>query len=128
MKNIVSAVASLGTTLLSPYNLYAQTTNPTVRGDLTIKDIFTRMTTFLDSTIPVLMILATVIFIWGVIRYVSAGGDEQQIQQGRKLIFWGIIALFIMIGMWGIVRLISGTLFGSQTPSPIPGPILDPFI
>jgi fumarate reductase subunit D len=118
----------LGSFLLNPILTFAQVTNPAVRGDLTIKDIFGRMTTFLDTTIPVLMLLATVVFIWGIIRYISAGGDEQQIAQGRKIIFWGIIALFIMLAMWGFVRLLSGTLFGTQTPPPIPGPILDPFI
>ena len=32
----------------------------------------------------------------------------------KSYFIWGIIAIFVMVSIWGIVNLISGAIFGSQ--------------
>ena len=56
------------------------------------------------------MIVATVVFLWGVIRFITAGGDEDKIREGRSLIIWGLIGLFVMVAVWGIVEILGQTL------------------
>ena len=36
----------------------------------------------------------------------SGGGNEQSVEDGKKLMLWGIIGLFVCVSMWGIVRIL----------------------
>lgn len=57
-----------------------------------------------DAIITFLFALAFVYFIYGVYRFFIAGGEEQR-SEGKKFMLWGIIALAVMVSMWGFVRL-----------------------
>ncbi|PIR70565.1 MAG: hypothetical protein COU46_00930 [Candidatus Niyogibacteria bacterium CG10_big_fil_rev_8_21_14_0_10_42_19] len=63
----------------------------------------------LGLVIPILMILATVVFLWGIISYLVAAGDEAQISKSKTYMVWGIIALFVMLTVWGFVAVIQNT-------------------
>src|SRR3989338_8975037 len=71
--------------------------------------------------IPVLMILATVVFLWGIVMYVIAGGDEEKLSTAKGYIIAGIIGLFVMVAVWGIVQALSGSLGLTNVAIP-PGP------
>lgn len=61
---------------------------------------------FLDLikvTIPVVASLALLVFFWGLTKFIMKGGDDKAIQEGKSLIVWGLIALFVMISVWGIL-------------------------
>jgi len=77
--------------------------------------------TILNSLIPILMILATVVFLWGVITYITAGGDEEKAATGRAYIIWGLIGLFAMVAIWGLVLALVSTfqVGGQQIPSSV---------
>jgi hypothetical protein len=62
-------------------------------------------------TIPILASLALLAFIWGLVKFIArVGGDEKAIQEGKSLMIWGVIALFIMVSIWGILRFFSDSL------------------
>lgn len=63
-----------------------------------------------DRIIPLLFALATVIFIWGVIQYIIAGGSEDRAKNAKQIIVWGIIGLTVMVSAWAIVNILCGTL------------------
>ena len=67
----------------------------------------------LNAVIPVLLIIATLVFIWGVITYITAGADEEKRPNARNLIIYGVIALAVIIAVWGIVKIIV-TAFGIE--------------
>ena len=71
--------------------------------------------------IPILMILATVVFLWGIVMYVIAGGDEEKLSTAKGYIIAGIIGLFVMVAVWGIVQALSGSLGLTNVAIP-PGP------
>ena len=60
----------------------------------------------LNTLIKMLFALVTVYFIWGVIQYVRAGGDEEKLRQGKRHMIWGIIGMAIMGAAWGIVNIL----------------------
>ena len=75
----------------------------------------------LNFIIPILIALAVVYFIWGVIQYVTAKDEEKQ-KESRKVMISGIIGLFVIVSIWGIIGLLTNT-FGITTgggPSGIP--------
>ena len=63
------------------------------------------------TAVPVIAGLALLVFIWGLVKFISrVGGDEKAVTEGKKLMIWGLIALFIMISIWGILRFFSASL------------------
>ena len=52
--------------------------------------------------------LALVYFLWGVIKYIRASGDEDK-QQAQKMVIYGIIGLFVMVAVWGLVQVLVST-------------------
>lgn len=74
---------------------------------MTIQQIINKITTeILNPVIYLLFGLATVVFIWGIIQYVLAGGSPQQAEQGKKTMLYGIIGLFVMASAFGIVSIL----------------------
>ena len=86
-------------TLFFPVVVFAQT----IAGLLGIvNDIF-------NFVIPILITLALIYFLWGVGRYVMAQGDESGQTEARGMMIHGIIALFVIVSVWGLVALLNST-------------------
>jgi hypothetical protein len=68
---------------------------------------------------PIVVGLALLYFFWGLAKYILASGDESAKESGKNIMIWGIIALFVMISVWGIVRLIGTTIGVTPDASPI---------
>lgn len=58
--------------------------------------------------IPILVTLAVIYVIWNVIKYTTADDDTAQ-DTARKGILNGIIALFVIVSIWGLVAIINRT-------------------
>ena len=67
--------------------------------------------TIAKSIIPLLVTLAVAAFIWGVIQYFLYPDNEEKRKNGKSFLLWGIIALFVMVSIWGLVSIFS-TTFG----------------
>jgi hypothetical protein len=70
-----------------------------------------------SSIIPLLFSLAVAGFIWGVIQYFLNPENEENRKKGKSYMLWGIVSLFVMISMWGLVAVIGNT-FGIGTVIP----------
>lgn len=71
-----------------------------------------------SSVIPFLFGLALVIFLAGIVKFVKAGDNEEAREAGRGLMIFGIISLFVMMSVWGFVRILTDTFgFKYETPS-----------
>lgn len=73
--------------------------------------------TFIERTvgraIPILVALALIYFIIGLIRFVIAADAEKR-EDGKKMMWWGIVALFVIVSIWGIVSYLGNILGISQ--------------
>lgn len=83
----------------------------------TFEGLFSEATQVLRLVIPILFILATIVFLWGIITFIAAAGNEEKLRKGKQLILWGLIGLMIMLAVWGFVRAIVETL-GLGQPLP----------
>lgn len=75
----------------------------------------------LNLIIGLLFVLVTLWFIWGIVQYVMASGDEEKIKDGKNHMIWGIIGMAVMAGAWGIVNILLQT-FGVGSASIPTGP------
>lgn len=82
---------------------------------------------FIDRLIPLIISIALILFLIGIVQYVTAGGDEEKRSAARGMIIFGIIALFVMVSVWGFVNILSRTFFAGQNvaaPDQIPRVVL----
>lgn len=61
------------------------------------------------SVIPLIFSLAVAMFVWGVVQYVIGANEEKERAKGKQFMIWGIIALAVMVSIWGLVRILSNT-------------------
>lgn len=58
----------------------------------------------LDLVLLVLSSAAVVVFLWGLFSYVARADQQDAIKKAKFLMSWGILALFVLVSMWGILR------------------------
>lgn len=58
----------------------------------------------IEAVIPVIAGLTLLVFFWGLAKFIMAvGGDEKAVADGKSLMIWGVIGLFVMTSIWGIL-------------------------
>ncbi len=78
------------------------------------------------TAVPVLIALALALFIWGGVVFVFSAGDDTKRKEGQKRMIWGIVGLFVIVSVWGFVKLLqtffaaNGDVSGITAPG-IPG-------
>lgn len=58
---------------------------------------------------------AVVVFIWGVAQLIFNQEDSEKRLDAQRHILWGVIGLFIMLAVYGIIRFVGNSL-GVQIP------------
>jgi hypothetical protein len=59
--------------------------------------------------VTIFISLGVIAFVYGIAKYVYSGGDAKQREQGRKMMVYGIVAIFVMVSFWGLAKLIANT-------------------
>lgn len=111
MKKIITGAALLSVPMLT----FAQGANAF--------SILATLRAFIDRLIPFLIAAGLAYFIYGVVKYVIAG-DADDKEKAKKVIIQGLIGLFIMLSVWGIIGVFQRTFqVGNSeiTQSNIPG-------
>lgn len=65
----------------------------------------------IDLLLPIVAALALLYFFWGLAKFILAAGDEEAREKGKSIMIWGIVALFVLASVWGLVSFL-GTAFG----------------
>ena len=69
--------------------------------------------------IPLMAAIAFLAFVWGVAKYIKSAGSEKDSKDSKNLLIWGIVGLFVMVTIWGIVSFLKSDLgFGSGAGVP----------
>lgn len=69
-----------------------------------------------NSVMPLLVGLAVAGFVWGVIQYFIVDSEDKK-KKGKEFMLWGIIALFAIVSVWGLVGIL-GKTFGVESTIP----------
>jgi uncharacterized membrane protein YidH (DUF202 family) len=92
--------AILGIFALTPVIAFAATTGQDVLDD--IGDLIGLAT-------PIVVGVALLFFFIGLAKYILNTGKEDEKEKGKNIMIWGIIALFVMVSVWGLVNLLGDT-------------------
>lgn len=61
--------------------------------------------------IPLAFSLCLLYFFWGVTQYIRSGaGGDKAVEEGRKVMVWGIVGMFVAFSIWGIITFIQTEL------------------
>lgn len=64
--------------------------------------------------IPLLGAVAFLVFVYGVAKFIRSAGSEKDLKDSKNLLIWGIVGLFVLVTIWGIIAFLSGEFgFGS---------------
>lgn len=64
----------------------------------------------IDLALPIVVAIALLAFFWGLVKFIFAQGDETAKTDAKKTMLWGLVALFVMVSVWGLVRFIGNAL------------------
>ena len=67
--------------------------------------------------VPVLFAVAFIVFLWGAFDTFIVGANNEEVKtKGKDLMLWGLIGFFVMVSIWGLVNILTGTIsFGNNT-------------
>jgi Type IV secretion system pilin len=75
----------------------------------------------INILIPLLLGIALLYFVWGVVQFVAAAGDEGARSEGKSKMIWGIVGLFVIVSVWGFVNFLGEVIDLDTTTGTAPG-------
>jgi len=110
MKKALALTSITAAALVVPLVSFAAVNNLSDVGSFiinTINNIF----------VPVLFAIAFIVFIWGAFQTFIVGANSEEVKEnGKNLMLWGLIGFFVMVSVWGLVNILTGTVsFGNTT-------------
>lgn len=108
MKNTcIKKISSILVFILFPCILSAQSASYFL-------DFLRQVSDIVNSSIPVLITLALLYFLWGLVMFIQKSG-EGGAEEGRDKMLWGVIGLFVILSVWGLVALVQSLTGISDT-------------
>ncbi len=95
LKNNVLKILPIGVIILIlyPQNSYAAFTG--------IKEIIDDVGEIISTLTIIAAAAALLVFFFGLVKFILKSGQEKA--EGKGIMVWGLIALFVMISVWGII-------------------------
>ena len=75
-----------------------------------IENLVSSIGRLVGLALPIVVGIALLAFFWGLVKFIFAQGNEESKADAKKIMLWGLIALFVMVAVWGIVRFIGDAL------------------
>lgn len=63
-----------------------------------------------DAALPVIVGIALLGFFYGLAMFIFNAGDEEKRKKSRGIMIWGIVGLFVMVSVWGLVTWVGRSL------------------
>ncbi len=89
-----------------------------------VRGLLLSFQSLLGLLIPLIFGLSIIYFFWGVAQFILHAGEEKARKEGQTKMLWGVIALFVMVSIYGILHFIGWTVgipFQTNPESGSPG-------
>lgn len=97
---------------------------PVLVGAQTISGLLGLLATandLINRLIPFIIALTVLVFLYGIFKFVISGGDGEARKEAQGYIIWGIVALFVMVSVWGLVNILVRSVNLDNTAPNAPG-------
>jgi hypothetical protein len=75
------------------------------------------VTYIIDPAILVVFALGFFLFVWGLVEFMWKLNEGGENTEGKQHMIWGIVGMFIMVSVYGIISLLDNT-FNLQIQNP----------
>ncbi len=65
----------------------------------------------IKTLVPLIVGLTLLYFIWGIFQLVRSNSEDAR-KEAIAVITYGIVSLFVMVSVWGLVSILTSTFFG----------------
>ena len=86
----------------------------------TLRELVDIILNIINPLLLVIAGLSLLAFFKGLISFIFHAGDAKGNDEGKSLMKWGLIALFVMVTLWGILSFFSNSFgFGPRVILPL---------
>ncbi len=105
-KYIITSIAVTAVTLAIPFLAMAATPINN------IADVGSFIIGIINNVlVPVIMSAAFIIFVYGIFAaFILNAGDEEKRKKGKAIMMYGLIGFFVMVSVWGLVHILTGSV------------------
>lgn len=68
-----------------------------------LQGLISEIGNIVKALLPIASGLALLGFFWGLAIFIFQAGDEAAVDKGKRIMKWGLISLFVMFSVWGII-------------------------
>src|SRR3989344_4279713 len=114
----------MGKIIISAGSSIAALSIPFIASAQSITSVTTLISALINYSIGILIGVAIIAFFLGLIKYLfKSTGDATEKGKAAKLMIYGIIAIAVMLSIYGLVRLLQNT-FGVGNGAAVPPPTI----
>lgn len=70
----------------------------------------------INLAIPALAGVALVLFLYGGVRFIMRADSAKGKNKDKSTLLWSIVALFVLVSVWGILRFFTSSLLDQAAP------------
>ena len=85
----------------------------------TFEDLATTVVALISTATAALIVFGLVMYFWGMTTNILK--FEEDPEKVKAYFFWGLVVLFVMVSIWGIVEILQNTLFSGSPFNPATG-------
>jgi len=84
-----------------------------------LSDIISILIKIVNEATNIVVLLAFLFFAWGISQFILNANNQEKRQKAKGILVWGIVILFLIISINGIIYIITGTFLGSDVETDI---------
>lgn len=118
MKKLILSALAFG-----PVYAFAQA--PAIQPDTSLRPVQGYLSTIqqlVRIAIPLLVAIALLVFFWGLVQFIAGAGNEDKRAEGKQHMIWGIVGLFVMVSVWGLVGFLGSVIGINNSPQSVSVP------
>lgn len=96
---------------------------PAMAGAVTLGHTVGVLSDIINGLIPVVLAITVLIFFWGLAMYLWDAGNSESKSKGIQIMIMGVLSLFVMVSIWGIIGVLQQTFKVDQAKPIVPDPI-----
>lgn len=70
--------------------------------------------------IVLLDVMAIMVFVWGIVKFIFAASNPEKLKDAKKILWWGVIGLFVLASVTGIVIALQSYFGVTNQRIPVP--------
>ncbi len=123
MKKISAKLAILGAALLPVIASAQLTTGGATPNFSYVNGVLNGIRDVLGLLTPIIFAIAILYFFWGLAKFIMAAGDDEARATGKKIMLWGIVGIFVMTAVYGLVQILAN-IVGTNSQATITLPAI----